>query len=59
MARLVFHVPSLAVGGAERVWMLMAGEMARRGHDTTLLVWNAEGMTSAHMAPQLRLVDLA
>ncbi|HTM76039.1 MAG TPA: glycosyltransferase [Devosia sp.] len=57
MAKLVFHVPSLIGGGAERVWVLLANEMARRGHDTTLLVWSGTGPNRAHVAPQVRLVD--
>lgn len=57
MARLVFHLPSLIGGGAERVWVLLANEMARRGHDTTLLVWNGAGPNAAHVSPAVRLVD--
>lgn len=59
MAKLVFHVPSLIGGGAERVWVLMANEMARRGHDTTLLVWNGSGPNARHVAGNVRLVDFA
>lgn len=57
MAKLVFHVPSLGGGGAERVWVLMANEMARRGHDTTLLVWNGQGPNATHRAANVELVD--
>lgn len=59
MAKLVFHVPSLIGGGAERVWVLMANEMARRGHDTTLLVWNGSGPNARHVADNVHLVDFA
>ncbi|MGV8952143.1 MAG: glycosyltransferase [Cypionkella sp.] len=59
MAKLVFHVPSLIGGGAERVWVLMANEMARRGHDTTLLVWNGTGPNARHVATDVTLVDFA
>lgn len=59
MAKLVFHVPSLIGGGAERVWVLMANEMARRGHDTTLLVWNGSGPNARHVAANVHLVDFA
>jgi len=59
MAKLVFHVPSLIGGGAERVWVLMANEMARRGHDTTLLVWNGSGPNARHVSADVHLVDFA
>jgi glycosyltransferase involved in cell wall biosynthesis len=57
MAKLIFHVPSLIGGGAERVWVLVANEMARRGHDTTLLVWNGLGPNRVHVSPAVHLVD--
>ncbi|MDB5530998.1 MAG: glycosyltransferase [Devosia sp.] len=57
MAKLIFHVPSLIGGGAERVWVLVANEMARRGHDTTLLVWNGLGPNRVHVSPDVHLVD--
>lgn len=57
MSRIVFHVPSLGGGGAERVWVLMANELVRRGYDTALLAWNAEGPNRAHLSPAVRLVD--
>jgi len=36
--RLLFYCPSLCDGGGERVWALLAGEMARRGHEVMLVV---------------------
>lgn len=57
MTRLVFHVPTLRGGGAERVWVLMANEMARRGHHTTLLTWNGEGPNCGLLSPDVHLVD--
>lgn len=58
MTRIVFHVPSFRGGGAERVFVLMANEMARRGHEVTLFVWNSEGPNAALRADNVRLVDL-
>ncbi len=55
--RIVFHVPSLRGGGAERVWVLMANELAARGHHVTLLVWNAEGPNAALRSDAVHLVD--
>jgi len=56
--RIVFHVPSLRGGGAERVFVLMANEMARRGHEVTLFTWNGEGPNAALRADAVHLVDL-
>lgn len=56
--RLIFHVPSMRGGGAERVFVLMANEMARRGHDVTLFTWNAEGPNAALRDETVKLIDL-
>lgn len=55
--RIVFHVPSLRGGGAERVWVLMANELAARGHHVTLLTWNAEGPNAALRSDAVHLVE--
>ncbi|MHB1109304.1 MAG: glycosyltransferase [Devosia sp.] len=57
MEKLVFHVPTLRGGGAERVWALMANEMARRGYHTTLLTWNGDGPNRGVLSPEVHLVD--
>jgi len=56
--RLVFHTASLRGGGAERVFVLMANEMAARGHDVTLFTWNAEGPNADLLSATVRLIDL-
>lgn len=56
--RIVFHVPSMRGGGAERVFVLMANEMARRGHEVTLFTWNAEGPNAALREDAVKLIDL-
>lgn len=56
--RIVFHTPSLRGGGAERVFVLMANEMAARGHAVTLFVWNTEGPNAELLASAVRLVSL-
>lgn len=55
--RIVFHIASLRGGGAERVFVLMANELAFRGHDVTLFTWNAEGPNAALRSPSVRLID--
>ncbi|GGB07337.1 glycosyl transferase [Brucella endophytica] len=57
--RIVFLLASLRGGGAERVFVLMANEMASRGHDVTLLAWNAEGPNAALIAGSVKLIDFA
>jgi glycosyltransferase involved in cell wall biosynthesis len=56
--KLLFHVPSLEGGGAERVIVLVANEMARRGHDVVLFVWNKQGPNAAEIDARVRLVSL-
>jgi glycosyltransferase involved in cell wall biosynthesis len=56
--RIVFHIASLRGGGAERVFVLMANELARRGHDVTLFTWNAEGPNAALLSAGVHLIDL-
>lgn len=57
--RLIFHVPTLGGGGAERVFVLMANALAERGHHVTLFTWNAEGPNAALRSDAVHLVDLA
>ncbi|MER8547815.1 glycosyltransferase [Mesorhizobium sp. M0684] len=55
--RIVFHIASLRGGGAERVFVLMANELASRGHEVTLFTWNAEGPNAALRSAAVHLVD--
>lgn len=59
MRRIVFHTSSLRGGGAERVFVLMANELASRGHEVIFFTWNAEGPNAGLLAPNVRLVDFA
>jgi glycosyltransferase involved in cell wall biosynthesis len=56
--RIVFHTASLRGGGAERVFVLIANEMAARGHDVTLFTWNGQGPNGALRSPAVKLIDL-
>lgn len=56
--KLIFHLPTLTGGGAERVFVLMANALAERGHHVTLFVWNAEGPNAALRSDLVHLVDL-
>jgi len=57
--RLVFHIPTLTGGGAERVFVLMANALAARGHHVTLFTWNAAGPNAALRSDAVHLVDLS
>lgn len=63
--KLLFHCPALTDGGAERVWALLAGELAARGHAVHLVVdaeaANGPAVPSGvepHILPQGRLAAL-
>ena len=56
--RIVFHTASLRGGGAERVFVLMANELAARGHDVTVFTWNAQGPNAALRSSAVKLIDL-
>lgn len=56
--RLIFHIPTLIGGGAERVFVLMANALAERGHHVTLFTWNAGGPNAALRSDAVHLVDL-
>lgn len=56
--RIVVHVPSLRGGGAERVCVIVANEMARRRHDVTLFVWDGKGPNAALVSPTVKILDL-
>lgn len=55
---VVFLVASLRGGGAERVFVTVANELASRGHQVTLLTWNGDGPNAALLASRVRLLDL-
>ena len=53
--RLLFYTTSLSGGGAERVWTVLASELARRGHDVTLaLDFDAEA-NRPYLAPEVKV----
>lgn len=56
--RLSIFAPSLAGGGAERVVCLVAGGLAARGVDVTLVLCQASGSYLADVDSRVRVVDL-
>lgn len=53
--RLMFYTTSLSGGGAERVWAVLASELAHRGHDVTLVVDFAAEENRAFLAPEVKV----
>ena len=56
--RLALFVPSMRGGGAERVTLILAREIASRGHAVDLLLAQAEGPYLAQVDEAIRVVDL-
>ncbi len=50
-------MPSLAGGGAEKVMLNLASELARRGFQVSLLLVRAQGEYKNHIHADLRLID--
>lgn len=51
-------IPVLSLGGAERVTVVLANELARQGHDVDLVVGTADGPLRSHVSPDVDVVDL-
>lgn len=58
MGKVAIYLPSLEGGGAERVTILLANALARRGHDVDLVLANAHGTYLGEVSCDLRIVDL-
>lgn len=56
---VAFFVPSLRVGGAERVVVNLARGMVERGVALDLVMANREGPLLSELPPQVRVIDLA
>ncbi|MCS6831793.1 MAG: glycosyltransferase [bacterium] len=56
--RIAFFLPSLAGGGAQRVFLHLAGGFAERGYEVHLVLARAEGPYLPQVPPCVRMVDL-
>lgn len=56
--KLTLLLPTLGGGGAERIMVTLANELAGRGFDVDLVVFTAEGPFRSHVGDGVRLVDL-
>ena len=55
---VALFLPSLDGGGAERVFVELANEFARIGHQTDLVLASARGPYLGEVSPSVRIVDL-
>ena len=55
---ILFYLPSLAGGGAERLLAQLASELVRRGHTVTLAVDTQAGENVGHLDASVRVVQL-
>ena len=58
MLSLLIFIPSLGVGGAERVFVKVANGLAIRGHRVRMVVTSAEGASRKHLNDNVELIDL-
>jgi glycosyltransferase involved in cell wall biosynthesis len=59
MPRLLFYTPSLAGGGAERVWALLASSFATRGYDVLFVVDFDHADNQGFLSPAVRRTVLS
>ena len=57
--RIGFYIPSLAVGGAERVTVTIANGLAARGHDVELVISHSRGRLREDVSPDVAVNELA
>lgn len=53
-----FFIPSLAGGGAERIWLSLSNGLAERGHNVDLVLSQAQGPYLEQVSPKVRIIDL-
>lgn len=56
MKKILFILPSLSVGGLERVQVSIANALARRGHDVTVMILNPNRELAGDLDERVRLV---
>lgn len=58
MLSLLIFIPSLGVGGAERVFVKVANGLAMRGHRVRMVVGSATGSSAKRINDHVELIDL-
>ncbi len=57
--KLLFYIPGLVDGGAERVMATLASQLAARGHEVSMAVDFRVDASGAPLSPAVRLIELA
>lgn len=56
--KIAFFIPSLAGGGAERIWLILSNGLAKLGYDVDLVLAKAQGPYMDLVSSEVRVVDL-
>lgn len=56
---VAFFLDHLGGGGVQKVWLILAGALAQRGHRVDLLLCEAEGPLAAQVPDQVRVIELS
>lgn len=56
--KIAFFIPSLAGGGAERIWLILSNGLAELGYDVDLVLSTAQGPYLDQVSTKVRVVDL-
>jgi glycosyltransferase involved in cell wall biosynthesis len=56
---VAFYLDHLGGGGVQKVWLILAGTLAQRGHQVDLLLCEAEGPLVAQVPNQVRVIELS
>lgn len=56
--KIAFFIPSLAGGGAERIWLILSNGLAELGYDVDLVLSQAQGPYLDRVSTKVRVIDL-
>lgn len=56
--KLAFFIPSLAGGGAERIWLILCNGLAERGYNIDLVLAQSQGPYIEQVSPKVRIINL-
>lgn len=56
--KIAFFIPTLAGGGAERIWLILSNGLADLGYDVDLVLSQAQGPYLDRVSTKVRIVDL-
>ncbi len=56
MKKILFILPSLTIGGLERVQVTLANTLSRRGHDVTVMIYEKGSTLSSELDEKVKLI---